>query len=199
MTELYQLPSCELGEPLPANGMSRAISREELPADVGKILVESAQDAGVDLRAAAEIANLSEITHTNGDKTYYGTFSNVPDGFIDQDSTVLVDTNWGGVVSGVGRIDYFRDFRGMPGLVGSPFVGFTKTAPEFRRQRLAERRLFTMNAISEPLYGEPLHSGTHQAQGIEPMWDKLVHSGVAEMLPPDSEFKYSFLRSGPTK
>lgn len=77
-----------------------------------------------------------------------------------------------------------------------PYIGFTKTFPEYRRQGLGRRRLLVANSISIHLFNEPLRSDLNEPLGSGPnepggtspeaasLWNRLVLDGLAEKVTP---------------
>lgn len=83
-------------------------------------------------------------------------------------------------------------------FLDKPFVGYTHTEEEFREIGLGVRRLVIMNALTQSLYGLPLHSAIFVQDGEmkeAPMgaWKKLVKLGQAEIFKEAEKDRYRFL------
>lgn len=175
------------------DGTARAVSLDEIDSNARGILDEEVQSAGFDSLEASDVRDLLEQNHPGGNRTIIGTFTRLSDELTEEKETVLIDLGVDGSVTGMGTIQFFRRFVGMPGMVELPFVGYTRTLEEYQGQGFAAARLANMDQVARRIYGQPLHSGTHQEPEVVGMWEKLVAAQKAERLPSDSEFQYRFV------
>lgn len=66
-----------------------------------------------------------------------------------------------------------------PYFKNKPFVGYTETEDDFRKQGLGARRLLIMNVFAKILYVLPLHSDTLISAEASSLWKRLVEEGKA--------------------
>lgn len=62
-----------------------------------------------------------------------------------------------------------------------PFVRFTKTSPEYRREGLGIRRLQLLDALCKRLWSFPLRSSDSILPEARAVWEKLCELGLAEI------------------
>jgi len=179
----------------PDNISFTPITADAIPSFVRDALLEIAgfnRETETDSQLAS-FNNLSSLQHPNGDTSYVATYVKESDESITEEDTLVVDINTKGDVTGAGEVRFFREFRGMPDMVGFPFVASTMTNKDFQRGGLGERRLHTMNTASLNTYGLTLRSGTNLEPEARSIWDRLAAEGRATRLSNDTNFQYKFI------
>jgi len=104
----------------------------------------------------------------------------------------LVDISDDSEIQGFGELRY-NPFRQDDFFRDKPFVGYTETLEKYRKKGLGTRRLKIMNALSQSLYGLPLHSDVSLIGEAEAVWKGLVRGGVADKLEEIGKNRYFFL------
>lgn len=135
------------------------------------------------------------ITYGNGDKTYVAEqlkeYSREKGPTEKEKNVYFFDTRGKNKI-GHGELrlnitskrDFFKD---------KPFVGFTETSEQFRKEGLGERRILMMGAYAHMQYGLPLYSDTLIQLPAEKVWNKLVEKGRAEELREGDKRRYKLL------
>ncbi len=137
-------------------------------------------------------SKLYQFTHPDGDVTYLGQQEKTygTDGSTDR-LTYFVDIR-DGQMTGYLELrlaltdlrEYFKD---------KPFVGYTRTQPDFFNQGLAKRRLEEANAYSLSEHSFPLHSDTIMTEGGKRVWESLIADGKAEKYDEDGNERFRFI------
>lgn len=125
------------------------------------------------------------LEHENGDRTYIAELvRNYAQDIETRKSVVFTEAYFvemrGDVEIGHGEIR--RDVSEQPVHGGNPYIGYTSTEEEYRRGRLGERRLNTMNAFAQAKYGTQLFSGTTITDKARAMFEKLAEEGKVEVV-----------------
>ncbi|MDQ5883583.1 MAG: hypothetical protein QG654_497 [Patescibacteria group bacterium] len=115
------------------------------------------------------------LKHENGDITYVATQIK-----FDEYNTYFFDTRDGEEI-GHGELRFAKDSEDEF-FKDKPFVGFTDTEENFRRQGLGERRLLEMGAYSRQIYNLPIYSDTLISENAKALWNKFVSLGMAEVF-----------------
>jgi hypothetical protein len=105
----------------------------------------------------------------------------------------IADTDEQGEVYGYGEVRYNTTSQD-PYFKDKPFVGFTETEENHRKQGFGMRRLIIMNTLAQKFFGHPLHSDAaiNQAKA-KPLWERLVEQGLAyEYIEDDNLERYAF-------
>jgi hypothetical protein len=162
-------------------GRIDAVRKEDVPEKALVMLEErSAYLVHPDKYRPGNFEKTYVITNGDGSKTFVAEQTkSYGDGGDTEKLTYLADLDERGEDVGYGEIRmnvsnpsaYFKD---------KPFVGFTKTNTDRKRQGYGMRRLRAMNALSEMAYSLPLHSDSLMTPDAEAVWKKLVDEGVAE-------------------
>jgi len=144
--------------------------------------------------------SVCKITHSDGSFSWAArqakTMTTLPGKVLDdagvpkyalEESVYLVDTGSRDEFAGCSYM--VMDHTPIPFFNSKPFEEWSQTADEFQRRGLATRRTFTLNALSQTLYGIPIHSSDHfirsntkdgtSVQPVKLMWEKLVQEGLA--------------------
>jgi GNAT superfamily N-acetyltransferase len=130
------------------------------------------------------------INHANGDITYIAEHEKQYDENNKEQNTYFLETRNGKEIGHgelrlvtVGPDEYFKQ----------PYVGFTDTEKEYRRQGLGTRRVLEMGAYAKMQYSLPIHSDTLIWEKALKVWEKLEKEGKAEKVETGSgEFKYRY-------
>ena len=164
----------------------KSISPEEVPSVVLDSMAETVRHffrRGID--HLPPLIEPSVIEHTDGTKTFIGTFNthSGPDRDLIADVTFvadLVDDKYAGRAVIVHRGERF-DYGIVARSWTEPSIQTKTGTEEIRGRGLAERRYHIMNQVCKRKYGTPLHSGgTNQMS--KPLWEKLVKQGFAERV-----------------
>jgi hypothetical protein len=152
----------------------------ELPEDVQERLEALAMRyLSFERYVPGQFHDVQRIVIGEGDVIYAArTIKEYPEAGTEE-STFVVDVK-GDEIVGHGEVryhltndsGYFKD---------KPFVGFTETDGNHRREGLGERRLRAMNALAQQKYGKPIHSDTVISEEARKLWEKLVTEGRATM------------------
>ena len=125
--------------------------------------------------------------HATDERTFFGRYNSKRWGC---EVVMLVDT-YDQEIVGDGEIRLVKDSTGFDGV--SPIVGSTITHEEYRRQGLGRRRLLSMNAAAQLLYGMPLYSSNELTSDLElPIWERLVSDGISESFTEGDRTRYRF-------
>ncbi len=127
------------------------------------------------------------INHEGGDTTYaaqqtktYGTNGMAEAGYGNTENLIhLIDQNTEGNKTGHGEIRFNISSGDAPYFKDKPFAGYISTELPYQRRGLGTRLLFTMAALSEAVYGLPLHSDTTITAEARSLLDKVVAQGKA--------------------
>lgn len=76
-----------------------------------------------------------------------------------------------------------------------PYVGYTSTEEEYQKKGLGKRRLLMMNALSQMLFGFPLHSDIIIRPVAESIWVKLATEGKAIKYNEEGRDRFMFTKS----
>ncbi len=135
---------------------------------------------------------LYQFTHPDGDVTYVGQQEKTygTDGSTER-LTYFADTR-DGHLTGYLELrlaltdlsDFFKD---------KPFVGFTRTQPDYFNQGLAKRRLFQANAYSLSSHSSPLHSSPTIEENAKRIWKELILDGKAERFDESGNERFRFI------
>ena len=169
------------------------ITYDDLPEEIKKHFEEQSNKFMFrEDYTVGNFSNIHQFTHPNGDVTYvaqqdktYGT-----DRRTDRLS-YFADTREGqitGYLELVLALDDLRDY-----FKDKPFVGNTRTQPDFLKEGLARRRLLEANAYSLSEHSLPLHSDTIMTEGAKGVWESLVDDGKAEKYDEDGNVRYRFI------
>lgn len=103
----------------------------------------------------------------------------------------LIDLDQSGNQQGDGEIRYDpSDDR--PCFKNKPFTGWTETEENYRKRGLGRRRLLMMNALSQMLYGLPLHSDTTILEQEKRILEKLLDEGKVSKYKEGEHDRYVF-------
>jgi len=90
----------------------------------------------------------------------------------------------------------FNSTSAHPIFKNKPYAGATFTTEDFRRRHLGIRRLRVLNALSQALYGLPLHSDYNLCRTFaRGAWRKLVERGEARQFQENKKERYVFIVS----
>lgn len=144
-----------------------------------------------------------QIDHSPVDRTYAAWQTKGIPGKGAESNLYLMDTlltdNGQPLEVGHGELRY--DFSNQDAFFKlKPFVGYTQTENEFKRKGYGLRRLVIMNALSQTLFGLPLHSDHFhkilEAKEAEEVWNKLVSLNLAEVVEDNQEVRrYAFVQN----
>ena len=88
----------------------------------------------------------------------------------------------------------FNSTSAHPIFKNKPYAGATFTEENFRRRHLGIRRLQVLNALSQSLYGLPLHSDYSLCRPLaRGTWEKLVEKGEAKAFREGKKERYVFI------
>lgn len=94
---------------------------------------------------------------------------------------------------GYGEIRY-NEMRKDNYFKNKPFVGFTTTGENYKKQGFGTRRLKTMNALSLRMFGLPIHSDTLIGEESKRIWQRLLKNGETYSYLQDKMPRFAFKR-----
>lgn len=131
------------------------------------------------------LPELFVVDHPDREKTYVV----VQERMNGVDVTHLLDTSSTETVRGTSS---FWAYKG-PEHVSPPYVGYTETYPDHRKQGLGKRRLVIMNAVAISLYDLPLSSANQVSDPERRIWERLVVEGKAKSYKDGEYNRYVFI------
>ncbi|MDA2936086.1 hypothetical protein MYX06_02620 [Patescibacteria group bacterium AH-259-L05] len=175
-----------------SNGQIEEIEIDEVPENIMKHFEGKSKSFILpDEYQPGNFEKFFVIKHENGNKTFVAQQTkNYSDNGTTEKLTYIVDVDKNGAYIGHGAInistpdEYFKN---------KPFVDYTKTLKEHRKKGLGTRRLYLMNAVSQMLYGRPLHSALTRGPKAESLWQKLAANGEAKKIKQGDRDRYVFV------
>jgi|WetSurMetagenome_2_1015567.scaffolds.fasta_scaffold68684_2 hypothetical protein len=80
-----------------------------------------------------------------------------------------------------------------PYFKNKPFAGYAETEEGFQRQGKGMRKYRTMNALSQAIFGFPLHTDTLMGEEEKKMFEKFVRLGEMEHYLEDGKDRFVFV------
>lgn len=172
-------------------GEINGITFEDIPGKVMEFFEKKSEEyINIDNYKPKNFSKYFIINYKNGDVAYvaiqekdYGKYAGT------EESTYLTDMKEDDI-SGYSEIRYNLSKQDNEYFKDKPFIGFTRTSPEFARLGLATRRLLTMNALSQAKYNKPIYSGTLISEQAKKLWEKLVERGEAKKFKEGKHDRY---------
>ncbi len=174
----------------------KVVTYNEVPPNVMEWFeVESEMFLFKDYKRGA-FKELFAIQHNSGDITYAAQqikeypvimATGHPEIDLVEDLVYLKDLNRYGEETGYGEI--IKEAKEE-----IPYVGYTMTKDEYRRQGFGKRRLLMMNGLSKMLFGLPLYSGISFGHpDAKSLWEKLVAERKALKYKEDKKDRFRFI------
>ena len=121
------------------------------------------------------------ISNDDGTKTLLKGCRGVHNGGEDRidtfDYLYLFDIGDDDTLAGFGVVSMFVDTE-YEDMKDRPFVDYTRTSEEYRRQGLGRRRLINMNAASQQFFNLPLYSSRVIQDDALRLWQDLEQEGL---------------------
>jgi hypothetical protein len=150
------------------------------------VLPENAKGvAGFDFMCTIDCAQDSILRYVGSERKIYDT-----DGTDETLVNIIEVTVGSNKVLGHGEIRLGHSEE--PFFKDKPFVGFTRTNPEFLRQGLGMRRVFAMNHLTRLLFDLPLNSSTLLSEDAARLWQRLCTDNLAESYLEGDRKRYAF-------
>ncbi len=172
------------------------IAAEEVPADVASFIHEKSDNNPTRLAVIGAFRNI--FRYDGADiMTYIAERERVvDDGEGDsRQSTMHVVSVKDGEIAGHTHILKVHEGPEVEYIGDKPYVAWTETKDDYRRQGLGEQRYEVANAATTLIHGEPLHSDGEVMREPEDtrLWEKLVKAGKAESYTTslgDTDFRF---------
>jgi hypothetical protein len=167
-------------------GVITETNEDEVPVEVLEYFVQQKDKVlPQEEYQSGNFANMYQISHSDGSEGYVSkvtkSFSRDGQRIVTEELN-LVDVDANSVMTGNAKVSYIP----TPNVSfehGKPIIHHTETEPAFQKKGLAIRRLLVMNAITQSVYGLPLHSDlTHLSPHATSAWEHLVRDGKAEQF-----------------
>lgn len=159
------------GEELPKDMGGFITFEGDIPTEVDKIFTEDTKRLD-DLQTSGTF----ELSRADGAKTLLRGCTGVHDGGVGRVDTFenlyLFDLTAHGDMSGYGIVSLWAETTDDD-MKDRPFVDYTTTFPNHRRQGLGKQRLQTMNAASQQFLGLPLYASRVISDDSLRLWEEL--------------------------
>lgn len=165
---------------------------EEMPPVVTEHLVASSRTNLHPDDIKPVFDGMFRIDYPNRSTTYgaYLVKASIRDAHVEENIYVIDTVD--GLSAGHGEIRKIL-FSDDKQVIKMPFVGFTSTSEDFAKMGLGRRRLETMNALTQGLFDQPLHSGARSTTFAERIWQGLSTEDKVRRVRTGDHMRWKFI------